>query len=371
MEETELNKKSIVGNYIAVSMLGLLFLSCYITQDIYEATTKYASLFTFALLVLLFFCQIDWKSRLKRKEKEIIVILVIGFIAAVNLVVMESHKGAILIVADLLLILYLCNKVSFSKKQIVFFTALGIPFLISWFSDVKWSYNFNMVGLVFLTFLILTMLFLEYMKEIMALPYLVSVQRVLYVTMLMYTIRYLSRCAMIGVLVFGFFILFGKKIVQIKWMYVFFVLLSTVGSLIFTLLYVLAGKSDINFVFLYKNLLSGREDIWGELWQAFLPHFFTGIGSSYEMKNFFIFEVHNGLLDILVVHGALVFLGILLLLIWRLLELRSNILDKPTGLLAMAGIFAMLFTSFFENYFIITPYLLVFFFLLVIINRRI
>jgi O-antigen ligase len=240
----------------------------------------------------------------------------------------------------------------------------GAAFLGVWFCDVKWNYNFNMVGLVFMVIGILSLLFLEMLREKFKLQYLFYIEIMLYFTITLYTILYHSRCAMVGQLLFGLFVIAGKKFGTSKTFFKCLALLATIGSILFTILYVYFGTLSLNLKFLYKDLLSGREDIWKELWEVFLKSPITGIGSSYEMKNFFIFEVHNGLFDILVVHGILVFFVVLLLLLKRLFQYQIRFKNTNQMCITMAGFFAMLFTSFFENYVIVSPYLMVFFVLL-------
>ncbi len=82
-----------------------------------------------------------------------------------------------------------------------------------------------------------------------------------------------------------------------------------------------------------------------------------------------LFEVHSGLLDILIVHGLIVFIIVCMFLIFRLFGIREIITESYAGRPAMAGIFAMLFTAFMENYIIVAPFSLMFLFLFAFINH--
>jgi O-antigen ligase len=312
----------------------------------------------------LLFAYVNPFAQLRNRDVELIGITIAAVIAMLNLIVIESNKGAFLTAVNLLLVIYLSDKVSFSEKEKMILSGCGAAFLGIWFCDVKWDYNFNMVGLVFMVIGILSLLFLEILREKFELGYLIYVEIMLYVTITLYTILYHSRCAMVGLLLFGLFVIAGKKIGTSKVFFRCLTLLATVGSILFTVLYVYLGSISFNLKFLYKDLLSGREDIWRDLWEVFLKSPVTGIGSSYKMRNFFIFEVHNGLFDILVVHGILVFIVALLFLLKRLFQFQTRFVNTNQMCITMAGFFAMLFTSFFENYFIVSPYLMVFFVLL-------
>ena len=87
----------------------------------------------------------------------------------------------------------------------------------------------------------------------------------------------------------------------------------------------------------------------------------TGIGSSYKINVDWMggmFEVHNGLLDILIVHGAVVFAITIFMLVKRLLSLREKAGSDPVARSATAAVFAILAASFMENFFIVPPFLL-------------
>ncbi len=82
-------------------------------------------------------------------------------------------------------------------------------------------------------------------------------------------------------------------------------------------------------------------------------------------------EVHNGLLDILIIHGLAVFIAACCFLLYRLFGIRKIAAADPVAKCAMAGIMTMLLTSFLENYVIVPPFSLLFLFLFAIINNRI
>ena len=342
-----------------------MILSSFITQDIYAGTTRYASLIFFLMLAVMLLPYL--KGALGRRDAALFCVFLTAAVSAVNLFIVHSDKGAVLIPSDLAMLIYLSSRITLSDKLKKYTACTGGILMGFWFGEVKWSYNFNMAGLAFLMLLIFGMIFLEYMKWDLGLEYLKAVQVLLYVTSLLYTALYHSRCAMAGIILFGIFLLFGRHIASDRKSYRILVWLSTLGSVIFTLIYVIAGKTGFNMRILYKDVLSGRQDIWDELWQALLNSPFTGIGSSYRLKSFDIFEVHNGLFDILVVHGVLVYALIMIMLVKRLESIRENVYRTGgTVLMAMAGIFAMLFTSFFENFFTVPPYSVFFLYLLIL-----
>lgn len=89
------------------------------------------------------------------------------------------------------------------------------------------------------------------------------------------------------------------------------------------------------------------------MWNAFLKSPLTGIGSSYRINVDWMggmFEVHNGLLDILIVHGVIVFGVTVFLLIRSLMKLREEAAKSIVARSAVSAVFAILAASFMENF---------------------
>ncbi|MCR4808165.1 MAG: O-antigen ligase family protein, partial [Lachnospiraceae bacterium] len=170
-----------------------------------------------------------------------------------------------------------------------------------------------------------------------------------------------SRCALLGLVAFAILMIIPLKVWKNKMFYLLVTLATTAGSVLFTLLYVWLGymKDIFRIRIFYKDIISGREEIWSELWGAFIKQPVTGIGSSYEMQLDWLgglFEVHNGLLDILIVHGIAVFVVVLVFIIKRFLELHGSACSSHLNKCAMAGVFAMMLPAFMENYIIVPPF---------------
>ena len=97
---------------------------------------------------------------------------------------------------------------------------------------------------------------------------------------------YRSRNALLGLIVFAVLMLIPEKVFYNKVIYRIFVYGTTLGAVVFSLLYVWLGfmKNKFSIQIFYKDIVSGREEIWSELWSAYIKAPITGIGSSYEMK---------------------------------------------------------------------------------------
>ncbi len=355
--------------YAAYALFLFFMLSSFIHQKIYAFFSPYGTLIMFLTLIVItvLFANKE-KASVINKDPVTIAALAAFIITPINLILVHSGLGAMLTVFDIVLICVLFIRglsISGRMKRIISFT--GAVFMLLWYPVVRWDYGFNMVGLMFLMLLIFGEILMEYVKNDLGYDYLRYLQLLFFVTSILLAVCYQARSAALSMMVFGAVYLLTPLIINKKAAFNIWVFIFTAGSIIFTLVYSLLGLTGWNIRFLYKDLLSGREAIWEELWQELSKRPLTGIGSSYEMKNFFMFEVHNALFDILVVHGVIIFVLVIYLLIKALNRLYSkDVLFCPDRRTAFAGISALLFASFFENGFITTPYSMVFFVLLLI-----
>ncbi|MBR1875792.1 MAG: O-antigen ligase family protein [Lachnospiraceae bacterium] len=360
------------GDIFFAVMFTLLLLISFISEKVYETAGRYSSLFMFFLLIMMLFPYIP--ELVRKKDIRIIAVILTGSVSMINLILLDSNKGAVLIPSDMVLIALASSCIRLRENVRIYIAAAGSFFTTLWYIDVRWSYNFNMAGLTFMLFMIMGVIFLEQMKDIKSYEYLFAVQILMYVTAFIYAILYHSRCAMAAILVFGLCVVCGRFILRSKLLFSVLLALTTAGSIAFTFIYILLGSRGFHMRFLYKDLLSGRQQIWKELWGAFTDHPFTGIGSSYELKSFDIFEVHNGFFDILAVHGIIVFLLVFIMVLSAVnsawISAGKNDYDRNLCILAIAAVFAMFTASFFENFFIVPPYSAFFMYFLLICREE-
>ncbi|MCR4684048.1 MAG: O-antigen ligase family protein [Lachnospiraceae bacterium] len=353
----------------------------------YEAVTPYGTLFASVMLMACFFCLTNVRDALH--DPVFWLMAVTDAIALLNLFLIRSHFGAILTIADFMLICYLSNKLVIPKKLFVWSLVLVAFFFFYWTIDVKGyfkGYNTNYGGLILISGFCFLMILVEYIrgrlrerddkKGKILLWVLLACQ--LFFFALGYNIIawYRSRCALVGWVVATVMILLPKKIWKSRVFYALACFFLTFGAVLVSAVYVWLQKMRDVFEIqiFYKDILSGREELWGELWGAYLKHPITGIGSAYEMKLSYMrgaFEVHNGLLDLLFVHGLPVFIAACVFLFFRLLSLRECVAGDKIGKYIFAAMAAILCTSFFENFVIVPPFSLIFLLLFALMNTRI
>ncbi len=374
MEITRKSDKRIaVGNaaiLVSVFVLTTLYWHFY---SWYQALAPYGTIIATVGLITALFCYVDIREMIK--DPAFLLMAGADAVALINLFLIGSGKGAFLTAFDFLLILYLANKITIPKKWALISAGYIGFFFVYWTIDVKGyfkGYNTNYGGLILITGFFFTIYLMEYLRN-----YLVKVKGkenakwLILVNLLIFfwgykiIAWYRSRCALLGLVAFAVLLLIPVKIWKNKVFYLIVTLGTTVGSVLFTLLYVWLGymKDTFRVRIFYKDIISGREEIWSELWGAFVKQPVTGIGSSYEMQLDWLnglFEVHNGLLDILIVHGIAVFVVTIIFLIKRFLELHEVSCSSHVNKCAMAGVFAMMLPAFMENFIIVPPFSLIF-----------
>jgi len=346
----------------------------------YGATDSYVGVFVFLMCSVLFFNNAGIRELWKTKDKETMILAGIILITGINLLIVDSGKGAFFAASNFALIWYLSDKIVLTRRQVTVFAGLYTLLLFYWlfiaypkmFSNYEtYAYNTNTAA----TFTVFTMLcsfvLLQRIYEtheiaglFMVIILLKGIQLVLW---------HRARGAFIMLVVFIFF----NFIVPKKWwgnkkFFGFLCLFATLGSLAFVCLYVLIGQTGVNFQipFFYKEVFSGRNKIWYEFWTLFVKKPITGIGTNVELESFFEFNVHNAMYNLLVVHGIVVFAGILYFVYKRLYRFRRIIVNNRLALCALSAVFAVFFESYFDVDLIWADYALNLMFLLAVVNHK-
>ncbi len=377
-----LKNRNTVGNYAIIFGIILITSLEWHFYEMYQTFTRFGTLITFACLLVTFFCYVDIKAALK----DPVFYLMAGtdIIALSNLFLIGSNKGAILIVIDFMMILYLTGKVVFTDRQIYFTLAYVAFFFFYWTVDVKGyfkGYNTNYGGLILITGFACLNILLEYYKEKLRKEkkkygkVLIVVMLILFAIAFNIISWYRSRTALVGLIVLAILILLPKKIIANKVFYFMSVIFSTVGAILFAGFYMLLSVLNkyMHIQIFYKDVISGREAVWGELFTQFFKMPLTGIGSSYKLHVELMegmLEVHSGLLDILIIHGIIVFIPVCMLLIKRMLSYREIVSKDNVAKTAYAALMCILITGFFENYFIVQPFSLILFVVMTLFLSR-
>ncbi|MBR1913303.1 MAG: hypothetical protein IJ827_00580, partial [Lachnospiraceae bacterium] len=128
-------------NWIPIAIMMVFYGGTWVSPWFYHVTERYNSLIIFVALALLFFINVDWVRQLKGRDTILIAMLLALGVASVNLFIIDSNKGCILVLADFLLMLYTAPHIRFTKRQ---YRTLAVFFLVMygiWFAhDMEFSY---------------------------------------------------------------------------------------------------------------------------------------------------------------------------------------------------------------------------------------
>ena len=176
---------------------------------------------------------------------------------------------------------------------------------------------------------------------------------------------------MLGVFLLLFYIIPSKWWLK-KRVFRVICILETLGSLAFVAAYTIAGTKGVNYrlPFFYKELFSGREEIWREFFYLFLKKPLTGIGTNVQISSFFEFNVHNAMYNILVVYGLAVFVLVLALIYMRLEKMRQRAENDRVAFCALCVLTAVFFESFFDVDLLWVDYALNLLCVLMVINHE-
>ncbi len=317
----------------------------------YHITEKYNSLIIFISFSSLLFIKGDIIKSIREKDIDLILTGIAVVVAFVNLLIIGSNLGCILILADFLLLIYMGGRVRLTALQMKTLEIFFLLMYASWFVyDRAFSYNSN-TGATYTVFTLFAALILlsKFVEKNVLFGVLIVAAFLRTFTLVLW---HLARGAFMAFMffVFFYFLFLFFDPARHKKKYLFLSIFAVFGSLLFVYLYVMLARTGFNaqMPFFYKNIFSGREDIWAEIWEMLRAHIFTGIGSGYKLKSFFEYNIHNAMYDILAVHGIIVFLISAFLIIKTLKNAGSHVRQSRSSLIAAAAIFAIFFESFID-----------------------
>ena len=365
-----MNRKMMYGSVLLVAAVVIETVLMWNEYVWYEFFAPYGTLISLFFLVAVFFCYSDIKEVLS--DPFFYLAAAGSLTAGINLVIIGSNKGAWLTATDLLIVIYLADRVRLPRPLIWFSCAYTGFFFFYWTFDVKGffkGYNTNYGGLVLITGFVFAVTGLVAFRERLKKTEEKGKKFLSFFIVFMFVwgyniiAWYRARCALLGLVVFGILLIVPVRIWKRRAFYMFVTISMTAGAIVISVVYVILGflREFVEIRIFYKNIISGRNEIWADLWHEFVKMPLTGIGSSYVIHVDWmdsVFEVHNGLLDILIVHGIIVFAITCFMLIHRLVKLWRRACESVVARSAVCAVFAILAASFMENFFIVPPFLL-------------
>ncbi len=351
-----------IGVRIANTVIFILLFAGYsltfLVPKFYGATDRYVGMFVFFLLAVLSLINADPLKRLLRRERETIVTAVLLLLIGINILIVHSGKGAFFVLADFVLIWYLSDKIRITKKEVLFIGGAYALMLTVWFALVYpkmfaeygfYGYNTNTAATFTIYSLLIAFVFVQCVKERYPAAGFFAVLLLVKGVQLAFYHRARGAFVMLIVFLLLYYVI-PKGVLKKKGVFYALTVLATFGSLAFVALYPLAGTLGVNYrlPFFYKEVFSGREEIWKEFFQLFCARPLTGIGTNVEISSFFEFNVHNAMYNILVVYGLPAFLLTLCLVIGKLKKMREAAAKDTICRCALCVILAVFFESYFD-----------------------
>lgn len=359
----QVNKRRETLNLAVYAVMFIIYALTFTVAKFYDITYPYAGMINFILLIVLLLNNVDIVKALKDRDREIYILAALVIITGVNLIIVDSGKGAFFVPVNFLLIWYMSDKMFLSKKHVTVFAGLYMGYLLFYLfiayprlftTFENYKYNTNTAATFTIYTMLCAFLLLEVIYDRSPLIGLFMVTVLLKGFQL--SLWHRARGAFVMLILFMFFrYIIPKKWWSIKPLYVILCLLATIGSLAFVGLYVYVGETGANFKlpFFYKEVFSGREAIWHELFDLLVrsgkPYtLFTGIGTNFQLTSFFEKNVHNAMYNFVVIHGIVVFAGVLYFIYKRLWKLRGMILNSRVAMCAMCALMAVFFESYLD-----------------------
>ena len=378
------NRRREIVNLSVLSIMFVIYALVFTIAkfyDLYNIQYPCAGPFNFCMLLILLFNNTDIVSALKNKDIEIFILAALIAITGINLIIVDSGKGAFFVPVNFLLIWYVSDKLYISRKGLkaaawvymaflLFYLFIAYPRLFTTFENYKYNTNTAATFTIYTLLCAFILLEMYYERSLLIGLFMVTVL----LKGFQLSLWHRARGAFIMLIVFMIFrYVLPRKWWDVKSLYMLLCLLATLGSLVFVGMYVVVGASGANFKmpFFYKEVFSGREQIWYELFTKLVnkekPYMlFTGIGTNFELEAFFEKNVHNAMYNFVVIHGIIVFSGILYFVFKRMQGLWKKITGSRVVFCAMCVIMAVFFESFFDVDLIWADYALNLIFLLAV-----
>ena len=117
-------------NCAVLLALFILYALTFTVARVYDVTYPYAGVINFCMLTVLFFNNVKIGEAVKRKDIEFILLAALILVTGVNLVIVDSGKGAFFVAVNFLIIWYLSDKLYIGKDKLKIFALLYTAYLV-------------------------------------------------------------------------------------------------------------------------------------------------------------------------------------------------------------------------------------------------
>lgn len=367
-----MKKTSNIYTWGTVFVWGTIVLGAWIYYPFFAWMDMHSGVFFPVVLFLQVLAFADIKRIVSLKDKEAVYLLIVLMITIVGLWKTNSSWGAFLTIGNFCAVWYLSDKWKWTTRQLLSMWIVYLVVFARWvfFPKSLDVWNPNTIGSItaFTLFIIVAGLELFWKNKrgriISQILCLIACGCIIVI--------YRGRGSLLGLLFFVLLMSIPQKCWRNSFFYRGLCVFLTVGSLLFVWGYTFLWKMipGNQVMVLNKQLFSGREKIWDELWELFEGHIMTGIGTGVKLQSWPVLNVHNAMYHILVIYGVIVFLLVLIYSIKKMFLMQEKIIGVRYRQCALFGIFAVCFESFTESDLVWVFQMFVWTFLLVIVNSE-
>ena len=110
-------------DWLAYGAFMVIILLAYTSASRFITLVNRGGMLTFFVFLILFFNHVDWIQGLKNREKDLIICLITGILVIINMFLSKAGPGVIFDIANLLLLLYLADRIELDETGVWIITA--------------------------------------------------------------------------------------------------------------------------------------------------------------------------------------------------------------------------------------------------------
>lgn len=292
----------------------------------------------------------------KISKKYLKYLILLFFIASISCMVNGGGIGSLLVLYNFTTLVYISTYLEIHNIRLI--KCLAICYVLLMLYWLLWGnlslYNKNTIGIIALLGVCFGAIYSSTLKS--------RIKRCLFLAFLLLVAYQVENqisesrtCLICGLLLIVMVYILPVKIFSIKSVYCTICFLLTIGSLIWTRLYVYLYQNsiEISFGMSTKRFFSGREMIWIEMWKQLEEKWIAGVGTGYQMNSIASrgFNVHNSIFNFLVVYGVFVFVLIMAIIIYKFYRQYKKVRFRKLDLsfISMSCVFIIFFHAFSET----------------------
>ncbi len=335
-------------DWLAFGWLITMVIFAYTSANAFLILIDRGSKIAAVTLLLLFFNHINWLEALKARDRELLVVLIAGGISVVNMFIARAGVGVLFDIANLLLIVYLVDKIQLDER-IYYMLAGGLLLIVIFQMKLdSGGYNPNTISLIVYEVVTMSALGLSVYTDKCKKNWLVYLYLLVFFAFLVIPVakKYRGRTAYYAAIIFTLLFLLVPKVVWgIRKLY--YAIMAASAAVSFFVPVIVSYYYD---KYGYRPF-NGREIAWIQFMTAWIKEPITGIGNDYVSKipNMAFGNVHNGLIHLLSVYGVVLFIYVIILFARKMSAIETDHLNI-TKKMALSLLVAMFAISAMETY---------------------